>query len=221
MSFKSEKELISAAKAGDERGFELLIEGCKTKAYTIALRYLRNEEDAMDALQESFLKIYRHLGSFQEESKFDTWVYRIVVNTCNDILRKHKGAMTQSIVRGEEAEEYTLELPDTRPDPQEILLRKEQAEMMEAALDQLKPEHKEVIVLRDIQGFSYEEISEILSCSTGTIKSRINRGRNRLRELLLEQNEDFFRLTDSSKRKEDPVCTMKRTEKKDKKKSRK
>lgn len=198
MSFKSEKEMIAAAKAGDERQFELLIEQCKTRAYNIALRYLHNEEDAMDALQESFIKIYRHLGSFKEGSKFDTWVYRIVVNTCNDMLRKNNAAMTESMIRSDEEDEYTLELPDPEPGPQEALLRKEQAAQILEALAQLKPDQKEVIVLRDIQGFSYEEISEMLDCSMGTIKSRINRARNRLREILLEQNGDFFRLTNKS-----------------------
>lgn len=199
MSFKSEKELIAAAKAGDERSFELLITQCKTKAYNIALRYLRNEEDAMDALQESFIKIYRHLDSFKEGSKFETWVYRIVVNTCNDMLRKNRGALTESIVRSdEEEEEYTLELPDPEPGPQEALLRREQVEQILAAMERLKPEQKEAIILRDIQGFSYEEISGMVNCSIGTVKSRINRARSRLRDILLEQNPDFFRLTNRS-----------------------
>lgn len=199
MSFKSEKELIAAAKAGDERSFELLITQCKTKAYNIALRYLRNEEDAMDALQESFIKIYRHLDSFKEGSKFETWVYRIVVNTCNDMLRKNSGALAESIVRSdEEEEEYTLELPDPEPGPQEVLLRREQAEQILAAMERLKPEQKEAIILRDIQGFSYEEISGMVNCSIGTVKSRINRARSRLRDILLEQNPDFFRLTNRS-----------------------
>ncbi|MBO4990534.1 MAG: sigma-70 family RNA polymerase sigma factor, partial [Firmicutes bacterium] len=191
MSFKSEKELIAAAKAGDERSFELLITQCKTKAYNIALRYLRNEEDAMDALQESSIKIYRHLDSFKEGSKFETWVYRIVVNTCNDMLRKNRGALTESIVRSdEEEEEYTLELPDPEPGPQEALLRREQVEQILAAMERLKPEQKEAIILRDIQGFSYEEISGMVNCSIGTVKSRINRARSRLRDILLEQNPD-------------------------------
>ncbi len=196
MSVKTEKELIALAKAGDERSFELLIEQCKTKAYNIALRYLRNEEDAMDALQESFIKIYRHLESFREGSKFDTWVYRIVVNTCNDMLRKNHGAPVEYLNRSdEEEEEYTLELPDSDPGPQDALLQKEQAKLILDALDQLKPDQKEVVILRDIQGFAYEEIAEMLNCSMGTIKSRINRSRSRLREILLEQNGEFFRLT--------------------------
>lgn len=199
MSFKSEKELIAAAKAGDERSFEILIQNCKTKAYNIALRYLRNEEDAMDALQESFIKIYRHLDKFKEGSKFDTWVYRIVVNTCNDMLRKTNVVSMESFTRSDgEEEEYTLELPDPEPGPQETILQKEQAKLILDALEQLKPDQKEVIVLRDIQGFSYEEISEMLNCSIGTIKSRINRSRSRLREILLEQNGDFFRLNNKT-----------------------
>lgn len=199
MSTKSEKELIAAAKAGDEQSFELLILQCKTKAYNIALRYLRNEEDAMDALQESLIKIYRHLGSFKEGSKFDTWVYRIVVNTCNDMLRKNNASYADRIVRSDEdEEEYTLEIPDPAPGPQEELLRQEQIQQLLAALEELKPDQKEVIVLRDIQGFSYEEISQMLDCSIGTVKSRINRARSRLREILLEQNAHFFRLTDKS-----------------------
>ena len=150
----------------------------------------------MDALQESFIKIYRHLESFREGSKFDTWVYRIVVNTCNDMLRKNHGAPVEYLNRSdEEEEEYTLELPDTDPGPQDALLQKEQAKLILDALDQLKPDQKEVVILRDIQGFAYEEIAEMLNCSMGTIKSRINRSRSRLREILLEQNGDFFRLT--------------------------
>ena len=97
-----------------------------------------------------------------------------------------------------EEEEYTLELPDPEPGPQETILQKEQAKLILEALEQLKPDQKEVIVLRDIQGFSYEEISEMLNCSIGTIKSRINRSRSRLREILLEQNGDFFRLNNKT-----------------------
>ena len=95
-------------------------------------------------------------------------------------------------------EEYTLELPDPEPGPQEALLRREQAEQILAAMERLKPEQKEAIILRDIQGFSYEEISGMVNCSIGTVKSRINRARSRLRDILLEQNPDFFRLTNRS-----------------------
>ncbi len=198
MSTKSEKELIAAAKAGDEHSFELLILQCRTKAYNIALRYLRNEEDAMDALQESFIKIFRYLKNFKEDSKFDTWVYRIVVNTCNDMLRKNSALAAERTVCGDEEEDCAVKIPDSAPGPQEALLRREQIEQILKGMEQLKPEQREVIILRDIQGLSYEEVGSVLQCSIGTVKSRINRARGRLREILLEQNGDFFRLIDRS-----------------------
>jgi len=184
-----EKQLIQRAKNGDENSFESLILGCQSKAYNIALRYLKNEEDAMDALQESFIKIFRHLKSFKEDSRFDTWVYRIVVNTCNDMLRKNSNQkITDSIFKTEDEKETILEIPDTTGSPEEVFEKQEKTEHIISCLDQLNQEQKEIIILRDIHGFSYEEISEILSCSIGTVKSRINRSRLKLREILLEQN---------------------------------
>jgi len=184
-----EKQLIQKAKTGDERSFESLILGCQSKAYNIALRYLKNEEDALDALQESFIKIFRHLNSFKEDSRFDTWVYRIVVNTCNDMLRKNSNQkITDSIFRTEEEKDTIIEIPDSSGSPEEVLDKKEKSEHLLYCLDKLNQEQKEIIILRDIHGFSYDEISGILDCSVGTVKSRINRSRLRLREILLEQN---------------------------------
>ena len=184
-----EKQLIQKAKTGDESSFEALILSCQNKAYNIALRYLKNEDDAMDALQESFIKIFRHLGSFKEDSRFDTWVYRIVVNTCNDMLRKNSNMkMTDSIFRNEDDKETVIEIPDITGSPEEVIDQKEKTAHILSCLERLNQEQKEIIVLRDIHGFSYDEISEILNCSIGTVKSRINRSRLRLREILLEQN---------------------------------
>ncbi len=185
-----EKQLIQKAKKGDEKSFESLILGCRTKAYNIAIRYLKNEEDALDALQESFIKIFRHLNSFKEDSRFDTWVYRIVVNTCNDMLRKNSGRkITDSIFRKDDDNKETiLEIPDSTTSPEEVYDKKEKSEYILSCLDKLNQDQKEIIILRDIQGFSYDEISEILNCSVGTVKSRINRSRFRLREFLMEQN---------------------------------
>lgn len=188
-----ERELITRAKAGDESGFEELILGCKTRAYNIALRYMRNEEDALDALQESFIKVFRYLASFKEESSFQTWVYRIVVNTCHDMLRKNAHIRkNSSLFQTGEDEEQETAIPDTAPTPEEELERKETMRIILEALETLPAEQKEIIVLRDMQGFSYEEIGEILDCSLGTVKSRINRSRAKLREILTEQNKNFF-----------------------------
>ena len=185
-----EKLLIQNAKSGDEGSFEALILSCQGRAYNIALRYLRNEEDALDALQESFIKIFRHLNKFKEDSRFDTWVYRIVVNTCNDIIRKNSNSkITDSIYKTDDDEKETvIEIPDSSGSPEDVLEKKEELDYILLCLDKLNTEQKEVILLRDIQGFTYEEISEILKCSIGTVKSRINRSRLRLREIFLEQN---------------------------------
>jgi RNA polymerase sigma factor (sigma-70 family) len=188
-----EKQLIQKAKTGDESSFESLILSCQSRAFNIAIRYLKNEDDAMDALQESFIKIFRHLNSFKEDSRFDTWVYRIVVNTCNDMLRKNSNQkITDSIFKTEDEKETIIEIPDITGSPEEVFDKKEKTEHIISCLEKLNQEQKEIIVLRDIHGFSYDEISEILDCSIGTVKSRINRSRLRLREILLEQNQNQF-----------------------------
>jgi len=179
----SEQSLIEKAKTGDEVSFELLINGCKTKAYNTALRYLKNEEDAMDVLQESLIKVFRNLVNFKGKSKFDTWVYRIVVNCCNDFLRKNKTQRASiSIYNREEDGEGIMEISDESFAPEIMLERKLATSYLLECLERIPLEQKEIIVLRDIQGFSYEEISEILNCSMGTVKSRINRARQKLKQ---------------------------------------
>jgi RNA polymerase sigma factor (sigma-70 family) len=187
----NEAILIEKAKSGDEASFEILIQNCKTKAYNTALRYLRDEDDAMDALQESMIKVFRHLGKFKGDCKFDTWVYRIVVNTCNDFLRKNKHQRNNiSFYRTDEDGETMIEIPDTAPTPSEAFDAKLTATYVLSCLDEIPEEQKEIIILRDIQGFSYEEISRILECSMGTVKSRINRARLKLKQKILEQYDE-------------------------------
>jgi RNA polymerase sigma factor (sigma-70 family) len=183
-----EKILIQKAKAGDTDSFELLIQRCKTKAFNIALRYLQNEEDAMDALQDSFIKIFRSLHQFKEESSFDTWVYRIVINTCNDMSRKNKkyNGNVSLFGKDEEQHEQDFEIPDFTNSPEVILEKQETLTLVMTSLARLPQEQQEAVVLRDVQGFSYDEIAAILHCSSGTIKSRISRGRISLRKLILE-----------------------------------
>lgn len=187
----SEEELllIKKAKEGDEGSFETLILSCKGKAYNIALRYVKNENDAMDVLQESFIKIFRHLSKFNGQSKFETWVYRIVINTCNDFLRKNKFKNSESpITLGDENDEKEIDIPDNQPPPEEILLNKERGKYILDCLEKIPIEHKEIIILRDIKNFSYVEISKILDCSIGTVKSKISRARKRLKEVYLNND---------------------------------
>ena len=120
-----EKRLIERAKAGDEKSFESLILSCRSKAYNIALRYLKNEEDALDVLQESFIKIFRHLKNFKEDSRFDTWVYRIIVNTCHDFLRKNSSQkQTDSLFQANFEKETVIEIPDSSGSPEQVYEKK-------------------------------------------------------------------------------------------------
>jgi len=186
----NESELIRKAKRGDEDSFEALILSCKGKAYNIALRYMQNEDDALDVLQESFIKIYRYLNKFNENSRFDTWVYRIVVNTCNDMLRKNKKYnFADSVYKNEEHEDVALEIADSDPGPGELFEQKEEGAYILKCLGLLGFEHREVLILRDIRGFSYDEISEILDCSMGTVKSRLSRARDKLKEIYFKHGE--------------------------------
>ncbi|WP_027398361.1 RNA polymerase sigma factor [Anaerovorax odorimutans] len=185
-----EKILIEKAKKGDEGSFETLILSCKGKAYNIALRYMRNEEDAGEVLQESFIKIFRHLDKFNYNSRFDTWVYRIVVNTCNDLIRKNLNRKEFNFhYEGDEGYEDEIPIVDSSPTPEEVVIRKENMSYVMSCLDKIGKEHKEIIILRDIQGFSYDEISQITECTVGTIKSRLNRARNKLRKIYFENVE--------------------------------
>ena len=173
-----EKFLIKRAQAGDEGSFEKLIESNKTKAYNLALSYMKNEYDAQDVVQDSYIKIFRNLKSFKGESSFDTWVYRIVVNTCKDHLRKHK----DNVVNLDQA--YDLE--DKGPGPEEVMETKLTADLILKAMDFLTLDHREIIILRDIRGLTYEEIAFILDCSVGTVKSRLSRAREKLKTVILE-----------------------------------
>ncbi|MBN7772428.1 RNA polymerase sigma factor [Clostridium aminobutyricum] len=186
MNLDEEKRLIEQAKNGDEGSFETLILSCKGKAYNIAFRYMNNESDALDVIQESFIKMFRHLPKFNGDSKFDTWAYRIVVNTCHDFLRKSKDKYrTVPLFSSEEEEEPPLEIEDQSPKPEDVLLHKEESAYIIGCLEKINSEHKEIIILRDVKGFSYEEIAEILECNIGTVKSRISRARNKLKEVYL------------------------------------
>lgn len=179
----AEHRLLQMAKAGDTECFERLIEGSRQRAYNIALRYLREEQDAMDALQESLIKVYRNLDRFQENSRFDTWVYRIVINTCNDMIRKSKRRISTEASRlPYEVLEKRPEPEDPAPGPEQQVVNQEQRKQILDVLEQLPKEYKEILILREIQGFSYEEIMELLDCSLGTVKSRISRARMGFRD---------------------------------------
>lgn len=187
----SEKLLVSKSKKGDIMAFEQLISAYEKRAYNIAIRMMNNEEDAKDAVQEAFIKIFKSIKGFREESSFSTWIYRIVTNVCLDELRKRKKYAAVSLEFEIDSDRGTtrVEIGKDEETPEDLYERQEIKELVLKTIESLKDDYKTVVILRDIQGFSYEEIATILSCSLGTIKSRINRARIVLKDKLRAQME--------------------------------
>ncbi|HHW32327.1 MAG TPA: sigma-70 family RNA polymerase sigma factor [Clostridiaceae bacterium] len=181
-----EKKLLDRAKNGDVVAFEELIEKHQKKVFNLALRMLGNHEDAYDIAQEVFIKVYKAIKNFKEESSFSTWIYRIATNTCLDELRRRKNKNIVYIDEDIKSEDSDMkrQLEDSGPTPDLITEKKEIKRIIYNAIEKLPDQHKSALILRDIQGFSYEEIARILECPEGTVKSRINRGRKTLKEML-------------------------------------
>lgn len=177
--------LIKRSQKGNVEAFEELIKDYKKTAYNIALRVLKNKEDAEDISQEALIKVYRSIDKFNMQSSFRTWLYRIVVNTCLDFKRK-KTIDTYSIDEPVKTNDNEIQrqIEDNTNNP-DILFEKElNSKMVLEAVEMLDDDFKTIIVLRDLQGFSYHEISEILCCNPGTVKSRLNRARKKLKSSL-------------------------------------
>ena len=182
MTRDEERAAIDRVLQGDTDAFEALVKANEKGVYNLALRMLGNAEDALDASQEAFFRAYRALASFRGDSKFSVWLYRLTSNVCLDMLRK-AGRFQQTSLTGEDEEEE-LPIPDSRFDPQEALERAEVRRAVQEGLQKLDPLFREALVLRDVNGLSYEEIAQALDLEPGTVKSRIFRARRRLAALL-------------------------------------
>lgn len=191
MRDQREQEWIARAKAGDMQAFEALILQHEKIVYNVALRMMNHSEDARDISQEVFLKAYKSIGQFDERAMFSTWLYRITTNTCIDELRRRKGKQSYSLEEELESEEGSMQrqIADEGETPEESLLRAERADELQKALAQLTEEHRLAVILRDIRGLSYEEIAEIMDLPMGTVKSRISRARNQLKQEILKIRE--------------------------------
>ncbi len=185
----NEEMLIKMAQNGDGDAFNQLMDDYFKKIYNIAFRMANNADDAADMTQEIMIKLFKNISSFSGNSKFSTWVYRVATNTCLDELKKLKRHKNFSIDKDIETDdgEYSYEVEDISPSPETLSEQKELKSIVASAIGMLNPDHKAVLVLRDIQGLSYDEIARIVKCTEGTVKSRISRARAQLK-IIIENN---------------------------------
>ena len=188
----TEQELVHSAQKGDTSAFGQLVEAHQSKIYSLCYRMTGNAEDAADLTQEVFLSAWRSLGSFQSQAAFSTWLYRLTSNACIDFLRKEKRRSALSLTtEGEEEEGRELEVADQRFSPERELEKKEARRAVREGLAALSPEHRQVLVLREMEGLSYTEMAHLLDLEEGTVKSRLARARLALKDFL-QKSGNFF-----------------------------
>lgn len=175
-TMEEDRDLILSFRSGKEEAFDMLVKKYHSRAINIAYSLLSNLADAQDAAQEAFLNIYRKLKDFRMDSSFPTWLYRIVVNSSYDLMRKRK-------VSHVSLDDIELNLIPAAEDKSDYLKK----ETVQAALERLPFEYRSAIVLREMEDLSYEEIAKILNINIGTVESRIFRARQMLKEIFLKK----------------------------------
>ena len=190
--------LVRRAKRGDYKAFDLLVLKYQSRIIGISMKFVKDIQIAEDIAQESFIKAYKSLNSFREESAFYTWLYRIAANTSKNYLtskRRKKEYSESEIFSSEDANVDIFDIPGG-DSPEEILAANNLREVIFESLSNLPEDIRTAISLREFEGLSYEEISEVLDCPIGTVRSRIFRGREIIQEKispLLENNRELIR----------------------------
>jgi RNA polymerase sigma-70 factor (ECF subfamily) len=191
---RSDRDLVDRARAGDPEAFRALFERYHRRAFGLALGVVRNSDDALDVVQDAFIKAHRNLATFEGTSSFYTWLYRIVMNLAIDHIRRTRRVVN---VAFDESPDRQLEaqaaaesegLLPTKLDehPGKTLIRKEMRAQMADALAGLSDNHRAVLVMREVEGLSYEEMAQAMKCSKGTIMSRLFHARKNMQRRLLE-----------------------------------
>jgi RNA polymerase sigma-70 factor (ECF subfamily) len=181
------EDIIKKLKAADTEAWNMLVESFSKKVYNLALNFAGNKDDAADITQEIFLKIYNNIDKFEEERNFSSWVMKLSKNHCIDYWRKNKNSR-QNVELDENI--YTNSLHDHTLTPEASLIKENEIIYLRTKLQQLPPDLRSLIIMRDIQDCSYQEISENLDIPLGTTKSRINRARLKLAKLILNENKN-------------------------------
>jgi len=190
-----ETEVISRCQRGDQEALKEIFDKYHEKVYRIAYGVVRQREEALDIVQEVFIKLFRSIKNFKGRSRFYTYLYRMVMNTAIDHARKTGKQLISSL-----DEEGSFEPSDeVEKGPERILLQKELEERVKRAMDKLPAEQKAALIFRDVEGLSYQEIAEAMGCSIGTVMSRLHYGRKRMQELLKDYVELHGQSRDSFK----------------------
>jgi len=179
--------LVSACLADDSRAFEVLVERYQVRLLNFVYRTIGDRDRAEDLVQEVFIRVYRHLGRFDRSKKFSTWIYTIASNLAKNELRNRSRSplvLFQAIKAKFEDEDRPLQFEDEGNRPDDLYRKRLLREQVEAAVQQLPAHHREVFVLRELEGNSYEEIAEITGVQLGTVKSRLNRARAAFAEII-------------------------------------
>jgi len=185
--------LIERSRNGELDAFEQIVRRYENKVYNIAYRFLGNHSDAADLAQEVFLRIYKALPGFRGDSSLTTWIYRITSNVCRDEIRRQQRAHVVSIDTGPgENNAYSVNHLENRgPTPEEVVEQDEFNSLVQKCLSELSEEHRLILIAREMQELSYEEIAEVMQCSLGTVKSRLSRARHAFKEKYLARREHF------------------------------
>ncbi len=184
--------LVKRSQNGDLDAFEELVRRYEGKVYNVAYRFMGSHADAGDLAQDAFIKVYQALPSFRGDASFATWLYRIVSNVCRDEIRKQQRQRKVSLneVMLQSGSNPHL-VASAEMSPEECAERNEIQCLVQKQLDSLSGEHRLILIMREIQGLSYEEIASSLDCTLGTVKSRLSRARQALRQKVLDQGELF------------------------------
>ena len=192
--FDREQDLktIRRCKRGEEAAFAEILSRYRSPIYNLCYRMTRNAEDARDLGQEVFIKVFGLLDRFDENYAFSSWLFRIATNHCIDHLRRNRlRFLSLDGALGQDGEEYELQLPDTGPEPDQVLERKEALERLTEVIAELPPHYRAITLLRHDQQLSYEEIAEVLSLPLGTVKARIHRARQQIQQMLAVRSYDI------------------------------
>ncbi len=192
MSDVSENTLIKQASQGDDEAFASLVELYSSRIYSVCFSFLGNRQDAEDCAQEAFIKAYKAISKFNFKASFYTWIYRIAVNSCHDYRRKYQKVVIHSLDQDLETEDssVSMQIADDNPLPDEIALANETKELIHQEIQALPEYLGQILILRDIEELSYQELADVLNLNLGTVKSRLARARKQLMEQLKEREQN-------------------------------